>query len=68
MHWHKQQPNVCVGDLVLIVGENTPRRLWPLGLVMEVRKGRDGLVRSVTLKTKSTKLVRPVTNIVALEV
>ena len=63
-----QQPNVCGGDLVIIVGENIPRRLWPLVLVVEVRKGRDDLVRSVTLKTKSTKLVRPVTNIAALEV
>ena len=57
-----------MGDLVLIVGENTPIKFWPLGLVVEVRKGRDDLVRSVTLKPKSTKLVRPVTNIVALEV
>ena len=31
--------------------------LWPLGLVIYVNVGRDGLVRSVRLKTKSTELM-----------
>ena len=56
-----------MGDLVLIKDEGTPRGLWSLGLVKEVKRGRDNLVRSVRLTTKSTQLVRPVTKVVLLE-
>ena len=65
--WLNQQYNVKVGDLALIIDENTPRCLWPLGLVTDVKLGRDNLVRSVTVKTKSTSFVRPVSKIVMLE-
>ena len=56
-----------VGDLVLLQNEVTPRNVWPLGLVVGVNHGRDGLVRSVRVKTKATELVRPVTKIILLE-
>ena len=65
--WLKVNVNVKVNDVVLIKDENTPRHLWPLGLVTKVIEGRDGLVRTVHLKTKSTVLVRPITKIVMLE-
>ena len=65
--WQDAQTNLKVGDLVLLVDENVPRRLWPLGLIIQVHPGRDGLVRSVRVKTKSTTLVRPVTKVVSLE-
>ena len=65
--WQTLKPNLKIGQLVLMVGENTPRRLWPMGLIVDVREGRDGYVRSVRVKTKSSELVRPVTKIVALE-
>ena len=47
--------------------ENTPRYLWPLGLITDVTHGRDGLVRSVKLRTRNTELVHPITKIVLLE-
>ena len=50
-----------------MVDENTPRYLWPLGIVLEVTEGRDGLVRSVRIKTQSTILTRPITKVVMLE-
>lgn len=65
--WNKEEENIKVGDVVLLAEEVTPRYLWPLGLVVEVREGRDGLVRSVKVKTKSTVLVRPVSKVVKLE-
>ena len=65
--WTKVKRCVSVGDLVLIAEEITPRHVWPLGLVIHVNKGRDGLVRSVRLKTKSSVLVRPITKVVLLE-
>ena len=65
--WLTTKRNFCVGDLVLVVVENTPRSLWPLGLVIGVNLSRDNLVCSARLKTKSNELVRPITKIVYLE-
>ena len=65
--WSTKRRNVQVGDLVLIKDENTPRGLWPLGLVIEIHEGRDKMVRSVKVKTKSTQIVRPITKIILLE-
>ena len=66
--WLESRKNVKPGDLVLIVDENTPRSLWPLGIIVDVKYSRDGLVRTVRVRTKSTVLTRPVTKIVLLEV
>ena len=38
-----------------------------LGLVTDVKLDRDNLVRSVTVKTRSTSFVRPISKIVMLE-
>lgn len=65
--WVQVKRNVQLGDLVLISQESTPRGLWPIGLVVSVNKSKDGLVRSVQVQTKSTKLVRPITKVVLLE-
>ena len=66
--WNKPQRNLAVNDIVLILDENTPRSIWPLGRVIEVYSNRgDGLVRSAKVKTRSTELVRPVDKIVLLE-
>ena len=45
--WLKQCPNIKTGDLVMILGESTPRGSWPMGLVVDTSVGRDNLVRSV---------------------
>ena len=52
--WHKPARNVEVGDVVML-RDNTPRNCWPLGIVTETKKCRDGLVRSVTVKLKPTQ-------------
>ena len=65
--WVKDVPNLNVGDLVLLLDENSPRGSWPLGLVKEISMGKDGLVRSARVKTATTKLVRPITKLVILE-
>ena len=65
--WLHVKDNLRVGDLVLLMDENVPRGSWPLGLVQEVNVGRDGLVRSARVKTKTTILTRPITKIVTLE-
>ncbi|XP_068697188.1 uncharacterized protein [Montipora foliosa] len=66
--WIKQRRNLAVQDIVLLLDENTPRNVWPLGRVLEVyRNKRDGLVRSAKVKTRTTELVRPIDKIVLLE-
>ena len=65
--WKYEQRDLAVGDLVLVADESSPRGLWPLGLVLEVREGRDGHVRSVRLKTRFTTMVRPITKLIYLE-
>ena len=65
--WLNKQENIRVGDIVLLCEENTPRFLWPLGLVIEVKLGRDNLVRTVKVKTRSTVLIRPISKLVRLE-
>ncbi|XP_076044925.1 uncharacterized protein LOC143027525 [Oratosquilla oratoria] len=65
--WNFESPNLSVGDLVLIMNENSPRGSWPLGRVQEVRVSRDGLVRSARLKTQFSELTRPITKLVFLE-
>ena len=65
--WLNVMPNIRIGDVVLLIDENAPRGTWPLGRVCDVTSGRDGLVRSVRLVTKSGQLVRPITKVVLLE-
>ena len=44
--WLKDQRNVRVGDLVLILEENVPRGKWNLGRITEVFVGRNSRVQS----------------------
>ena len=66
--WNTKRRNIEVNDIVLVLDEKTPRSFWPLGRVLEVHANRkDGLVRSVKLKTNTSTLVRPINKIVLLE-
>lgn len=57
-----------VNEIVLLLDGKTPRSSWPLGRVIEVYTNRrDGLVRSVKRKTRTTELIRPVNKITLLE-
>jgi transposase InsO family protein len=57
--WVRPKRNVAVGDIVLVT-DNSPRNVWPMARVTEIHHDYKGLVRVVTLKTKSTTLQRPV--------
>ena len=65
--WADAKPNLKPGDCVLVQDNCLPRGMWPLGLVLEVKHGRDELVRSAKMKMRSTELVRPVTKLVPFE-
>ena len=65
--WPNVKRNMSVNDLVLVCDEPSIRGHWPLGLVLEVSKGRDGLVRSCRVKVNGIEKVRPVTKLCLLE-
>ncbi|XP_069139358.1 uncharacterized protein [Argopecten irradians] len=65
--WKTEKENFRIGDIVLVMDESTHRTNWPLGRVVETFPGKDCLVRSVKLKTKSTVLIRPVHKLCHLE-
>lgn len=48
--WHAERPNVNVNDVVMLIDNSTPRGKWPLGLVVKVYPGQDGVVRVVDVK------------------
>ena len=66
--WRKESPNFKVGDVVLISDIKTYRNLWPLGIVLEVKKSDDGLVRTLKLRSLGKEIVRASNKIVHLEV
>ncbi|XP_065180252.1 uncharacterized protein LOC135810689 [Sycon ciliatum] len=76
---HRQQFNanatpIRVGDVVLIEDENAKRQQWPLGLVVELIPGHDGIARAAKVKTATPKkgsvthLKRPIQRLYPLEV
>ena len=65
--WRRNVPNLVIGDLVLVVDENSPRGSWPLRRVTRVLPGDDGRVRAAEVRTKSGTYVRPVVKLCLLE-
>ena len=66
-----QNPNdqpIKSGDLVLYDDGASKRSNWPLGRVVETFPGRDGLIRSATIKTAKGETRRPVQKLVRLEI
>ena len=48
--------------------DQQPRLRWPLGVITQLFPGRDGVVRTVEVKTASGKLVRSIPRIHDLEI
>lgn len=65
--WTTVQPVPDIGDVVLITEDNVTRPNWPLGRVIEQFRGKDGLVRTLRLKTAKGTLDRPVQRLHLLE-
>ena len=58
--WRQNRQNLRVGDIVLVVGQNSPRREWPLARVAETFDGRDGKVRVARVVMGQRSLIRPI--------
>ena len=68
--WKTVQPNLKVGDIVLMRDETVARNQWSIAVVVEVFLGSDSKFRSVRIKvTKAGNpyfYTRPVTELVLL--
>ena len=65
--WQDVRDNVKVGDVVLVADDNQRKQDWMLGRIQDLHPGRDGLVRSVTVKTSGGLRRRPVQRLRLLE-
>ena len=66
--WKKSGRNLEIGDVVIIVDPQSPRGLWPRGIVEEVIRAEDGHVRSALVRTKHGVLHRPARKLAVLDV
>jgi hypothetical protein len=65
--WFHPRRNLKNGDVVMMIEPNASRGEWPLGRVLEVYPGDDGLVRVVRVKSGNKEYVRPIHRICPLE-
>lgn len=63
-----KESQIQKNSLVLIREDGWPRMTWPLGVVIEVYPGRDGVIRSCKVKTQRGEFVRAVQRLHVLEV
>ena len=66
--WNTVRNNLQVGDIVLITDPDVKRNQWPMGRIVEVFPGKDGLVRKVSVKASGSAniLSRSVAKLVLL--
>ena len=68
--WVDSQPNVSKGDVVLLKNSESPRRDWPMGIIVKVLPSDDGKVRRAEVRIvknqKASTFFRPVTELVLL--
>ena len=64
--WHHPTRNRQIGDIVILQEDNFIPSKWPLGRIVEIHSGRDGLVRVVQVNTSSGTHRRPISKIALL--
>ena len=64
----KAAPVPDVGEIVLVVGDEKNQGKWKKGRVMQHVRGRDGVIRGVTLLHKSHHIERPLSLVCPLEI
>ncbi|XP_022519806.2 uncharacterized protein LOC111190345 [Astyanax mexicanus] len=64
--WHQEKDNLTIGTVVMIVDQQLPRAMWPVGLVTAVVPGADGRIRTVKVQVKDRIYTRPVARLIKL--
>ena len=66
--WLKRSLPLKEGDIVLVADPNTPCGIWPLARIVSAHPGKDGVVRVVTIRTRTGTYIRLVGRLCLLEV
>ncbi|OXA52865.1 Pro-Pol polyprotein [Folsomia candida] len=64
----KKARQLQVGDVVLVGADNKKRFDWPMGRIMELIPGKDGVCRVANVKTSKGTLKRPLQRLYPLEI
>ncbi|XP_033180022.1 uncharacterized protein LOC105681646 [Bombus impatiens] len=64
--WTKGEHSIQEGTIVPLREDNVPSMHWPLGRVVKVHPGADGIIRTATVQTSSSLLDRGVKRLVPL--
>ena len=62
------QGELLKGSVVLVQDEGRSRLHWPLGVIQNVYPGKDGIVRTVQVKTAKGLLTRPIQKVHNMEI
>ncbi|KAL7297386.1 hypothetical protein TKK_0009768 [Trichogramma kaykai] len=66
--WHLPEANLEIDSIVLIIDDNAPPSKWPLGRIIDVTRGRDGIVRVAKLRTATSTITRPAVKLCPLPI
>ena len=61
--WSQKNRNLQLNDIVLIVEDMQQRSKWVLGRVVKTFSDKSGVVRTVSFKTPSSVITRPITKL-----
>lgn len=64
--WNNPTPSLSKGSMVLVIDERYPPTKWPLGRIIDIHPGKDGLTRVVTVRTQVSTLKRPIVKLCPL--
>ena len=64
--WTEGKGEISLGSVVIEIDKDRPCSQWPLGVVVEVYPGNDGITRVVKIRTSSGEYVRNVTRLCPL--
>ena len=66
LKWWKEEEDLAVGNVVLMIDPHQVRASWPLARVIEVLPGDDGRVRAVRVDSGGRVYARPVAKLIRL--
>ncbi|XP_070172476.1 uncharacterized protein [Polyergus mexicanus] len=66
--WKQPSVNISPGTMVILKNENTCPMTWPLGRIVEIHPGTDGITRIVTIQTSRGLCKRAITKICILPI
>lgn len=65
--WNRVGRNFIPGDIVMLMDNMAPRSSWITARVLDTIPDKNGLVRTVRIKTKTSVLDRPITKVCLLQ-